>query len=190
MLEKKHIIILKIWGTKRTWKCKLQLVYCDRPRDVVGYRFDKGPVYVRNTWFHGFQPTSIYNSSALSNTECFSLMNPQNMVENVLFGFDDVIQVNYIAFCCNSLNISCYKIYPLSYFLILTKVTAPKLFAFYHKIWSPTFIRHYYYYQLIAVNKCRSLEAEFCSETASPRKVKMVCSQSKTLKMVWPEVHL
>lgn len=90
MLEKKHIIILKIWGTKRTWKCKLQLVYCDRPRDVVGYRFDKGPVYVRNTWFHGFQPTSIYNSSALSNTECFSLMNPQNMVENVLFGFDDV----------------------------------------------------------------------------------------------------
>lgn len=59
------------------------------PRDVVGYRFDKGPVYVRNTWFHGFQPTSSYNSTALSNTECFSLMNPQNMVENVLFSYDD-----------------------------------------------------------------------------------------------------
>uniref|UniRef100_K1PJF5 Transmembrane protein 2 n=1 Tax=Magallana gigas TaxID=29159 RepID=K1PJF5_MAGGI len=58
-------------------------------RDVVGFRFNKGPVFVKNTWFHDFVSTDIHRSAAMSNFECFGHMNPQNQVENVLFSFDD-----------------------------------------------------------------------------------------------------
>ncbi|XP_061186958.1 cell migration-inducing and hyaluronan-binding protein-like [Saccostrea echinata] len=58
-------------------------------KDVVGYRFNKGPVFVMNTWFDDFTSTSIYQASALTNKLCFSHMNAQNQVKNLLFGYND-----------------------------------------------------------------------------------------------------
>ncbi|XP_062611584.1 protein DDB_G0287365-like [Saccostrea cucullata] len=58
-------------------------------RPIAGYRVHKGPVYVRNTWFGGFESTDVYNASAITNRQCPPNVDPQNQVENVLFGFDD-----------------------------------------------------------------------------------------------------
>ncbi|XP_022330330.2 cell surface hyaluronidase CEMIP2-like [Crassostrea virginica] len=73
-------------------------------RDVVGFQFNKGPVYVKNTWFHDFEPTSFCRSAAISHRECADHFNPQNQVENVLFSYDDGPRSRFLFRDCNTPN--------------------------------------------------------------------------------------
>ncbi|XP_062576125.1 protein DDB_G0287365-like [Saccostrea cucullata] len=58
-------------------------------KDVTGFQFEKGPVFVTNTWFDDFISTSTYQATALTNKLCFINMNAQNQVENLSFGYND-----------------------------------------------------------------------------------------------------
>lgn len=56
-------------------KIFVNLIWFFRLRDVVGFRFNKGFVFVKNIWFYDFVLIDIYRFVVMLNIECFSYMN-------------------------------------------------------------------------------------------------------------------
>ncbi|XP_061181065.1 cell migration-inducing and hyaluronan-binding protein-like [Saccostrea echinata] len=60
-----------------------------RDRDITGFRFSKGPITVRNTWFGGFESSAVRTAAAVGNQECMTHNDPRNSLDNVMFDFND-----------------------------------------------------------------------------------------------------
>lgn len=58
--------------------------------DITGYRFAKGPIDLRNTWFGGFNSTSERTATAIGNDVCMNHCHPRNSLFDIMFDFDDV----------------------------------------------------------------------------------------------------
>lgn len=66
---------------------------CDltnRNSDITGYRFAKGPIDLKNTWFGGFNSTSERTATAIGNDVCMNHCHPRNSLYDIMFDFNDV----------------------------------------------------------------------------------------------------
>lgn len=61
-----------------------------RNKDTIGFRFSKGPIVLKNTWFGSFESSSERISTAIGNQQCMNHNDPRNSLDNVMFDFDDV----------------------------------------------------------------------------------------------------
>ncbi|XP_034311599.2 inactive cell surface hyaluronidase CEMIP2 [Magallana gigas] len=73
-----------------------------RKSDITGYRFAKGPIDLRNTWFGGFNSTAERTATAIGNDVCMNHCHPRNSLFDIMFDFDDVPGKRFYFWNCTT----------------------------------------------------------------------------------------